>query len=72
MQDLRTTCSVCGKKLDVVELFFNDGRCDQHQAPKQQSRRKGYCDTCGIPVRGKDAHILDGICYCGEHIPRLK
>jgi hypothetical protein len=72
MQELRTTCSVCGKQLDVVEVFFGDGRCELHQASGQQSQRKGYCDTCGIPVRGKDAHKLDGLWYCGEHIPRQK
>lgn len=41
MQELRTTCSVCGKKLDVVEVFFGDGRCELHQASGQQSRKKG-------------------------------
>jgi ribosomal protein L34E len=68
MQQLPTTCKTCGKKLNVVEIFFNNGLCDKHEA-SHKHQGKAYCDTCGTPLQGKQAHFIDGLYYCSEHIP---
>lgn len=73
VEDLPTHCSVCGKKLDVVEVLFNGlrGYCSTHESGATQVRQKPVCDICAMPLRGRHAHYVDGLYYCDEHIPSI-
>lgn len=68
VEDLPTHCRTCGKKLDVVEVFFNDGYCSLYERAAAQAHQKCVCDTCATPLSGKHVHSLHGLSYCDEHI----
>ena len=71
VEKLPTHCSVCGKKLDAVEVLFHGvrGYCFLHERGANQEIQKRVCDVCATPLPGKHAHYLHGLYYCDEHIP---
>ena len=44
-----THCPVCGKKLDVVDIFFHDGYCKKHE-PKRTPDRRLPPERCDDPT----------------------
>ena len=69
-EQLPTHCKTCGKRLDAVEILFNKGYCAIHEGAS--SKKRAYCEICATPLRGREAHYIDGLYYCSNHVPLIK